>query len=85
MRDGHAVMVRLNDETYKDFEKWRRKLGQSKSGFATLCIAAGIHSVVRGVEPESALEPKLMADIIGMVMKSQKGTLRKLLAGKPKQ
>ena len=76
-----AILVRLSPETYSEFEKWRKKLGQDKSGFAGLCIQAGIKSVVRGVSPEDAMDPKTMANVISLIAKAQGVSLKKALAG----
>jgi len=76
--DRMAILVRLSPETSRDFEKWRKKLNQDKSGFASLCIQAGLKSVVRGVSPESVWDEKVLANVIGLVAKSQGINLKKL-------
>ena len=81
LRREVPIMVRLPLETKKDFEKWRKKFGQSKSGFASLCIAAGLKSVIRGVQPEEAMDEGKLVRIIGLLAKSQGVDLGKVMKG----
>jgi len=84
MKSGHALMIRLNAETYGEFEKWRKKFGITKNSFAAMCIRAGMKSVVRGVEPESAMDPKVIAAVMGQMMKSNRRELDKMFGKKQK-
>lgn len=76
-----TISVRLPPEMKKEFEKWRLKLGQSKAGFATLCIEAGLKSVIRGVQPEEAMDEGKLVRIIGLLAKSQGVDLGKVMKG----
>lgn len=73
------VSVRMPVEMERDFEKWRKKFGQTKSAFALLCIAAGMKSVIRGVSPESAVDADQMARVLTLIAKHEGVNLKKVL------
>ena len=78
-RQESPIVVRLPPEMKKEFEKWRLKLGQSKAGFAALCIEAGLKSVIRGVQPEEAMDEGKLVRLVGLLMKAQGIDLKKEL------
>jgi len=63
------IGTRITPENFAEFEKWRKKLGQDKSGFAALCIQAGLKSVVRGVQPEAAMDDATVQRMFDIAMK----------------
>jgi len=79
------ILVRLQPTTAAEFEKWRKKLGQDKAGFAALCIQAGLKNVIRGVAPEESIDPATMASMIAAVAKAQGVSLKKALLGQGKR
>lgn len=62
--------IRLNIRVSKEFsdtlDMWSDRLGVTKSQFSSMCLQAGIKSVVRAFEPESALTP----EVVKMVMEA---------------
>jgi hypothetical protein len=62
-----AMMIRLTPEQYREFEKWRKKMGQDKTGFAALCIETGMQAIARAVYPQDFITPEqLTAAALGM-------------------
>ncbi len=74
-----ALLVRLNPETYKKFEQYRKAMAMNKTSFASLCITAGMEAVMRSVHPETAWPPGLVEEMAKGMVKAATPDVRKLI------
>ncbi len=58
------VMGSLTPAQFAEFEKWRKRLGQDISGFAALCIDAGVRVIARSMYPEEFLSDDVIQKFV---------------------
>lgn len=58
------VVARVADETADKIAYWADRMGVSQSQLASICIQAGLGSVIRAISPEEAFTPEQLAKII---------------------
>lgn len=61
---GKRIMARVADETAEKIAYWAKRMGISQSQLASICIQAGIGSIIRAISPEDAFTPQQLALII---------------------
>jgi len=59
-RVAGRVPIEVNDK----LDIWYRKLGITKSALITLCIHAGLNSVIRAVSPEESISTEKLAELM---------------------
>ncbi len=77
-----AILVRLNPETFKKFEQYRKAMAMNKTSFASLCITAGMEAVMRSVHPETAWPPGLIEQMAEGMIKAAAPDIKKAVRPK---
>jgi hypothetical protein len=62
--DTKRILVTVHRDFDEKFTAWAARLGVSKSQFGSMCLQAGMNSLVRAVAPEEGFSPEVMVKIL---------------------